>query len=361
MQCIRNYGSVLQTYATQKKLESEGFEVQIIDYYRKDSISPKASVEAYLQDNSKWNKDALHRCIFRIWKYPVHRHQFKVFAQFLGKYVSLTDRKYYSNQELIDYPPKADLFCVGSDQMWNTDYNKGIEEPYYLSFINDKSKCFSFSTSIGKDTLSDDELYDLSKRVSNFRLITVREDSAKKILEKGGIKNVEHILDPTLMLTKDEWKRFVKQPSGAKYLLIYQLNKNSVFDRMAIRLAAEKGLEVRRINLVPENSRLPGKSVYLPCVEEFVSLFYYADYIITDSFHGTSFCINFNKTFAVVKPDRFSTRIESVLDLLGLSQRAVSSEDQLLALSDSINYDVANNILENERKKVAQILSRLKE
>lgn len=359
MQCIRNYGSVLQTYASQKKFEDAGFEVEIIDYYRKDSINPKASVEAYLADNKKWNSSFFRRFIFRLWKTPVHKKQFRVFGEFLNKYVKLTKRKYYSNDELIKYCPEADVYCVGSDQMWNNSYNKGIEEAYYLSFAAGKL-CCAFSTSIGKEKLSQTEMKELKSRLEKFSLISVREKSAQDILSDMGVKSVEHILDPTLMLTCHEWKELVRPTyKDKKYVLIYQLNKNVKFDAIAEKFAKEKNLELLRINLVPENKKLPGKSIYLPTVEEFVSLFYYAEYIITDSFHGTSFCINFQKNFAVILPEKFSTRIESVLFLLGLEERVINDYSDLINLPDSINYVYANQILSEERKKADRFIDKI--
>lgn len=361
MQCIRNYGSVLQTYATQKKLEDAGFDVEIINYYRKDSVSPKASVETYLADNPKWNSSFIKRLVYRIWKTPVHKRQFEVFGDFLKKYINLTTNMYFSNEELLVNCPKADWYCVGSDQMWNTDYNKGIEEAYYLSFVPQGEKCFAFSTSIGKDSLSQTEAVELKTRINKFNLISVRERSAQEILTGMGLKNVEHILDPTLMLPKEQWMKFVQPRSERrKYVLIYQLNKNSNFDVIAEKFARERQLELLRINLVPENRGLPGKSIYLPSVEEFVSLFYYAEYIITDSFHGTSFCVNFQKNFAIVKPEKFFTRIESVLNLLGLEERVINSYSELEHLDYDIEYDQAIKTLCKERKKVDSFINKLR-
>lgn len=357
MQCIRNYGSVLQTYATQKFFEKCGYSAKAIDYFRKDSAGPKASVKAYLENNQKWNKNFLTRKIFKMWKYPVHKLQFQVFGDFLEKNVSLSPWRYFSEEELENNVPFADYFCVGSDQMWNPEYNHGIEEPYFLSFVSDKSKCFTFSTSIGKEQLFKDELENIISRIKDFRGISVREKSAKDMLEAEGLCNVRHIIDPTLLLTAEEWEELAApREIEGKYLLVYQLNKNRGFDAFAVEFAKKNGLDLYRINLTPENMALPGKSLYLPSPERFLSAVLNASYVLTDSFHGTSFCLNFHKNFAVIPPEYYSGRISDILDIFDLQDRIIDKEKDF---EHEVNYENFDQKILSERKKARDFVEGL--
>ncbi|AWK51246.1 polysaccharide pyruvyl transferase family protein [Clostridium beijerinckii] len=365
MHSIRNYGSVLQTYATQENLKALGLEVEFVDYYRKDSINPKASVEDNLAVNSKWNKNFITREVFRAIKTPIHRKQFQVFGSFLSKYIKLTPKKYYSNEEIKQELPIADCYCTGSDQLWNSTYNRGIEESYFLDYVPEGSKCFSYSTSIGKERLNKKESKEIYKRLLKFSHLSVREESAKEILLELGFKDCVHVLDPTFMLSIEKWKKIMApRIISEKYVLIYQLNKNKTFDLYAEKFAEKHGLKLYRIDTTRERIISPGKSIYLPSVEEFISLFYYSEYIITDSFHGTAFCISFAKNFSVIYPEKFSTRLESILKLTNLENRVVSDWNDYDVYNNPIDYVPVNRVINEEREKtnlfVENVLSSLK-
>lgn len=317
---IYNYGSVLQTYATQIALEKFGCNVEFIDYYRKDLINYKTVMQDALERSGIWNRNALFRCIYKCIKTPSYKKKNLVFNEFLKRYIHLTERKYYSVEDIKKNFPDADLYCTGSDQMWNTNYNKGIERAYYLDFT-EKYK-FSYATSIGMDEL--DYKQETKELLTQYAHISVREISAVKLLSENGIRNVRCVLDPTLALDKEIWEkisapRIIKEP----YLLIYQLNPNKRFDEYACWLAKEKNIKVVRLNLMYDNIFLCGKPYVIPKVEEFLSLIANAEYVVTDSFHGTVFSINFEKQFCVIKPPKFGTRIDSILALLDLSEQII--------------------------------------
>jgi len=354
---VNNYGSVLQTYATQEKLREFG-RVEIIDYCRFDQIDYHTQMQRALE-NKKWNKIPFLRGVYKLIKAPSYIKQSSVFGGFINKYIGLSEKRYINYRELKNDPPKADVYCVGSDQMWNSDYNEGIELAFYLAFVPANKMKMSFATSIGMMEFNDAEGTEVSKLLQEFQHISVREDCAVSALKKIGMRNVQLVLDPTLMLTRDEWRKLSTESFlSGKYVLMYQLNPNKEMDRFAQRLAKEKNMKLIRIGLMYDHVAKVGRTVVLPEVTQFVSLIDKAEYVVTDSFHGTAFCINFNKEFYVFNPPRFSSRINSILSLTNLTGRVINTCPEVLDTKRRIDYSSVNQIINHERSVSNKFLSK---
>lgn len=173
-----------------------------------------------------------------------------------------------------------------------------------------------------------------------------------------GYKNGVHILDPTLIVSAEKWESqlSIPQSKNGRYVLIYNLNDNLALETFARKIAKDNG-----IGLINRNSSWrayfrPGKLVQFPHVEEFLSLIKNADYIVTDSFHGTAFSLNFNKQVFVFYPDRFSTRLQSILSLTGQEHRVISDPNCNWKAIAPIDYTQVNPILDNERKKALRFI-----
>ena len=353
---VKNYGSVLQTYATQLKLEQAGFQVEFVDFWRKDNIDENL-LEHDLSCSKTWNRNLITRLIFKMVKWPSLKKRIKIFDDFLDSNIHLTSQQYYSLQELKDNPPQADIYCTGSDQTWNSDCNEGIEKPYFLEYMPEGRKCFAYAASFGKAKLDPEEQKLTKPLLQKYSAISMRESSGVRILNQMGLSGVQ-ILDPTLVLEAGEWKRLMaRRKIRQKYLLIYQLNKNRDFDCYARCLARKKGLKLIRLSYDYHHILKPGHLVCCPNVEDWVSLFYYADYIVTDSFHGTAFSINFNKQFSVFYPPQFGGRLENVLKLTSLENRVVTNNNNS-QVGKTIDYRPVNRILARERKNADAFLAK---
>ena len=353
---VKNYGSVLQTYATQKEFERAGSFVEFVDYWRKDNLDD-GLLRKVVTGSPFWGRNPFLRAAYAVIKFPSVRKQICVFDGFLKRYVHLSPRRYLSLEELKNDPPAADLYCTGSDQVWNSDWNAGIEKPYFLEYVPEGSKCIAYAASFGKEKLASKEKETIRPLLRKYTAMAMREQSGVRILDDMGFPGNIQIADPTLVLEADEWKKLMSDRKiRQRYLLVYQLNKNWEFDAYAKRLAKRMGLKLVRLAYDYHHVLKKGHLVCCPPVEEWISLFYYADFILTDSFHGTAFSINFNRQFAVVYPKKFSGRLSSVLKQTNLESRVVSNFNDISIVEQRIDYEPVNRFLSEERIRANRFL-----
>lgn len=320
-----NYGSCLQAYATQRVFEKLGTQPQIIDYYRHDAI-PENETERALNGRLATKiplfKIPGTKALARI---PVSRMVARRAAplnEFRQTCLNLTGRKYYSVEELEEDVPVADIYCTGSDQVWNSEWNGGFERAFFLSFAPEGLRKIAYAASIGKNSLDDWEVPLMRDALSHYDAISVREAEAVELLESIGVHGSIPVVDPTLMIAADEWRAISDgwKPSEP-FILLYQLNRNKSFDTYAQNVSKAMGLPILRIAYGVHEKRGGETAVICPTVGRFLSLFLGAELVLTDSFHGTAFSVNLGKSFVSVSPGSFSGRIAGFLDMIGLSER----------------------------------------
>lgn len=196
--------------------------------------------------------------------------------------------------------------------------------------------------------------------LDKYSNILVREKSAKELLKKKGFNNVEQVLDPTMLLSKEEWKKLTaksRKMLNEKYIIIYQLHDNSEFDKYAEEFAKVKKMKLYRISPSIYHIFRSGKLIYLPNQYEFLKYFENAEYILTDSFHATVFSIIFNKKFIDILPNnKTGTRIESILSLLKIENRILKSFSDVNIIDKEIDWNEVNRIIEGEKIKSIKLL-----
>ena len=356
MHRIYNYGSVLQSYATQKIFEDKGFECEIVDY-----ISPhRAKKPLFLDYPPKLEGKKLKKIFYYAAKFPSFILKDITFGGFIKNNLHLTKQQYITNEDILKNPPVADIYVSGSDQVWNSKYNHGVDKSYYLNYAPDKAKKYAFVSSFGKTELGKEEVDQIKPMLSDYTGITVREDSAVKILADMGIDS-ECLIDPTLQVDKEHWKskaskRLVKE----NYLLLFLLyNEDNGATEYAEKIAKEKGLKLVKLSWELKKPHGVDRLFTHRKPQDFLSLFHYADFIVTNSFHGTAFSINLNKQFVFVPRSEFNGRIESLLRLFNLNNRKVTSIEQTDICREEIDYVPVNIKLLDERKRADIFLSTL--
>lgn len=238
LHAVKNYGSVLQALATQEIFKEKGCQVRIINYIKEES--KRGNLVKFWAGNNIIKKMVIWPTVIR-WK--------TVFDDFCDKYLELTDSQYTSEEDFRRYPIDADLYCTGSDQVWNSVWNCGILSPLYLSFVPDDKYRFAFSASFGQQKLSEDEITKTHEYIHKYNRISVRESSALSILQNQyKYDNAVHILDPTLCVNADFWRKYSsKRKVKEDYILIYNLNRSKAFDRYAQELSRKTGLKLIRL------------------------------------------------------------------------------------------------------------------
>lgn len=348
---VANYGSILQSYATQKAIEKLNHECEIIDYTRIDEQG-KNKAKTYCKNSTTWNKNILTRLAYYIIQTPNYLYAYNKFKKYRRALFKQTNIEYTSLDELKKHVPEADIYCAGSDQIWGRIGNQDYDSAYFLSFVPKGKKCISYASSIGKEKISDETRKCIREFLPKFSTILVREKSAVDIIKEEKINNVDLVLDPTLLLNKTEWDLLCDDATNnKKYVLVYQLHDNKKFQKYAKDFAKKTKLPLIRICPSAQNLIRGGKPIFLPTPQKFITYFKNAEYIITDSFHGTVFSIIFNKKFIDVLPKETSTRITNILEILNIEERVLSSYDDFSLVDKNINYDEVNKLLEVNRMK----------
>lgn len=356
---VSNYGSVLQAYALQKAINSFGFEAEIIDYIREDE--DYHNIADTLVKKSAWNKNALTRMVYKSIQSPEYIKMGKAFEKYRTELLNESSTRYSSIDELRKNPPAADIYCTGSDQVWGTIGNDEIDGAYFLDFVPKDKKKISYAASFGKTNTDSGCKNKIRNYLETYDNLTVRESSAVDLINNLGIDRVNQVLDPTLLLDKNEWSNLIKADIQKDYVLLYQLHSNPAMDSYAEEFAKKAGLELIRLTPLFHRTLKSGKAVYLPDISGFLSYIKNADYMITDSFHGTAFAINFNTQFVDVLPGETKTRNQSILELTGLYNRVLSDYGDFSFIENKIDFSDANKKIADERMKSLDILKQMLE
>lgn len=346
---VRNYGSLLQTYATQKTVEKLGHSCEIVDYIPrgltlKYGILTIKSQGNIVKDIARKSAAALFFSI-----------QQATMIRFLKKNVNLSNKTYSTYKELECDPPIADVYVSGSDQIWNTqNYNLPDDvKGYYLQYVPQGKVKVAYASSIGKDEFSDEEKISVKEYLKDFKAISVREKSAVSMLEEIGVENAVHVLDPTLLLTKEEWLEFLGEHKKEKepFIFVYNLNRNIHVKSFALKLAKEKGLKI--INFSDTLDFMSGADNRIHnTVYDFLYYLANAEYVVTDSFHGTAFSVNLGKQFVSFAAPRFNSRLLSILELFDLQDRFLTEFDGTVdAVDKEIDKEKVQNKLNDERER----------
>lgn len=303
-----NYGAELQAYATIKILKNLGHNVRMIDIRLsdRDCLSLKSRIIQLIKSYS-----------------PVSRK----FNAFWKDHIPTTKR-YYSIEQLCKDWPNADVYVVGSDQVWNPQITGTFNDIFFLNFGSSDVKRISLASSFGQDAWEYPELIPSIKRLlSKFSLISCREESGVKILKETFGYDAKLVLDPTLLL--DSYSELYDGNfNTTDKIVYYPLSDDRELADLANKLADYYNIEAVNIN---KASYLWGKILWdKPSIGEWLKNIAEAKFVITRSFHGLVFSLLFNKDFAVLKGrNNRTTRLTNLLKLLNLEDRMFNDTKEM--------------------------------
>lgn len=354
-----NFGTFLQAFALCKKVEQLGAKPELVDYCR-PHMSWKYSVRDIFQTIR--NPLRIISRLLTLWKScKIHQKNRKFICCFLSTSPceSIAD---------IKRTISADVYMTGSDQVWNSIHNKGLDKAFYLDYAPQGAPRVAYSASIGMPQFQEYEKEETKALLEKYNMITLREQSSIELLSDLGLdkSKLHAVLDPTLLLNKEEWKRQMTLPRlhKEKYLLVYSVEtkeQNRVIECVAEKIAKERNLKIVGVYYGGAYGRMKccDYNHHYATPDVFLSLMYYADYVVVSSFHGTAFSVNFNKEFITVMPDRFNSRVLNLLTKINATDRIVKTADYDLNSVKPLDYEQINEILCKEREDSVSLLKQM--
>lgn len=368
---VNNYGAELQAAATRIILEQMGNDAEIIDYkyYKnwdfKDTKMSKPFFSMSIKDKSlywlkyrfiNWSMEyVMAKMISKIKRRQL---RFKSFHHENNK----ISKCYKSMPELYNAKLDYDVYVVGSDQVWNPNASSNIE-PYFLTFAPKNKRKIAYASSFGISEIKPGIKDRMASLLNNIDEISVRENEGIKIVKYLTGRNATHVLDPTLLLDKQEWGKAMKPYPNMpeKYILIYQLTPADTLPRLALHLAKKESLHIyfitkRAYGITKQKGII---NIYDAGPSEFLWLIAHATYVVTNSFHGLAFTVNFGTPFYFVmnKKEIENSRITSLLTQVGLMNRIVYNGSKLDKIpTEAIDDETVQNKLSILRKQSIDFL-----
>lgn len=362
-----NYGGILQAYAMQTVLERMGHDVVVFNKPIKKQVLP-------------FPMSFLHYIVRFIKKYIFRKANVYVFKeQKIYKFQKVntlyTDafvNKHLHNKfvdTLGDIKDEYDAIIAGSDQVWrkiyfNGSWEKSNPDDAYLAFTNDWNiKRIAYAASFGVDyiELDDTDILKCKDAIQRFKAVSVREKTGVDICKKHFNVDAKWVADPTLLLDVSDYLTLAKDSNSlftGKYILKYALDESEEIYCLAHKLEEQKGIPMKELKTHEKDSLSDIKNCTRRPVEEWLYAFAHADYILTDSFHGTVFSILFHKQFTVIaNKERGITRFTSLLSMFGLEDRLIFSPNEYKQLPD-IDYDKVDIRLEQRRSEALDFISK---
>ena len=366
---VNNYGAELQCCALCRKLNKMGYDAEVINYLF--GIHPDhkfdgehRTVKLTLKQDIKVRLLPVAQNLLCFFHKKNKRERTQRFEEFHAKYNRLTSTVYPSVKSLYVANFNYDIICIGSDQVWN--YMKGYSlEPFFACFDKKNTRKITYASSIGLSSVSDEAERVFSKELAGFSDISVREEPAAKLLQRLLHRdNIRVVLDPTLILDSKEWLEVASfdMCPQERYVLVYivTIKPCDYVLELAREVARRRNLKIVRIcrDAYPEHSGSDVQEILTAGPSDFVGLFAHADFVVTNSFHGTAFSINFSKPFYSVIKSHHSTnsRLTGILGKLELADRIVPVGSPLPEISD-IDYTAPAKRLQEERQSSLNYLN----
>lgn len=342
-----NYGSALQTYALHHAIDTldpQSVQSIVLDYCPdilrdKDPLNPFANM---------WDKDEEARKLCEM-TMPAIRINNDKFNNFYKQQYRLSSQKYISeNFNECEAIEKLDGFVCGSDTVFCID-EFGFDDGYYANFpVMKNGYSISYAASFGDSHFDADSYATLNERLQNFNAISLRENDMIGYVSEHTNAPVEKVIDPTLLLTAADYDKVAgERQYNEKYILMYARRYNAAMEAYAMRLAKENGWKLVEISLRATNAEKGHEMRYDAGVEEFLSLVKHAEMVVTNSFHGLIFAVQYSRPFYVFSREAANTKIAELLDMFGIHDRLLINGNETKA--EPIDYEQVHKRIGKER------------
>lgn len=333
-----NYGAILQAYALKTYLKNTfDADVEIINF----------TTDKHLEERKILKKEkgrniviTLLRYVIIIFRYGRIKRQFKRIDAFKDKHLNLT-RRYSSMEEMLDNMPEEDIYITGSDQVFNPQ--SPYSPVYFLAFEKNRRKKIAYAPSFGISSFPKELASQIHDWLIDFDALSSREKTGADYISTIVNKTVPTVVDPVLLLKAEDWKEVAESPClKYKYIFVYDRNGGQRLINLAKKVREQSNLPVIVLSANRYCRYKVKKQVFDAGPAEFLGYIKDAEYVVTDSFHGTMFSLVFGKQFYVYPaiPALFS-RIHNVLEPLGLLNHVINEEQinsfSISNINDSIS------------------------
>jgi hypothetical protein len=353
-----HYGAQLQAYALMKAIMNTGADCEIINYVRIDTVEGKRLFK------KGFSARTLLSNAHTILNYSLLKKRHDRFEGFISNEMRLSEKFYGTYEALLKDKPEYDAYVCGSDQIWNPlIFKENTFDPAFFADFAERGRRIAYAPSFGIAEIPEDKKEDLRRYLDRFECLSVREKQGEKIIRDVAGRESLTVLDPTLLLTGEEWNTYAEVPAYKEpYILCYFISDPGNYSGYVKALSEKYKLPVVSLcgarRVVPQTRH----TVLDAGPREFLGLFSNAALVCTNSFHGTVFSINFKKDFysfaSVHNSEKtVNSRLYNILEKLGLLPRLVLSDvdvndfsGRISSESGMIDYSIVNALLQSERE-----------
>ena len=356
-----NYGGMLQGYALQRVISDLGYTADIVSYDVKknaNSVYPSIIVQAKQYGAKAAAAKVGEKAIGKgkVFIKDIISDRTEKFTQFMTDTDAGTE--VYSDDTMYLLTSRYKTFVSGSDQVWNPN---AVRNLYLQTFSAVSGRKISYAASIGRDELSEFEANAMIPSLRQFGSISVRENTAKALLEKYIDTPITTVLDPTMLLSADDWAEIAAERAvKGRYAVVYFFSDSLKVRRESEAFCKKHGLELIMIPYAKQEYNLtdkkgPGIRSDRVGPNEFVSLIRNADFVITDSFHGAVFSLIHRIPFAVFERNKaghvsMNSRLYDLLDTFDESRRLI----------DVSRIDELDGLIEIDKEKIRRVMEERK-
>ena len=348
-----SYGAHLQAYATVAFLNQSGYDAELVDYtnqyeqrFQKLFYSENGKMSGFL---TSFIKDFIFR------KRYYKRKSFKNIEQYCH-----VSKEKYKNKEEMDRA-SYDVLVVGSDQVWNREITNGLDDVFLLMH-GQATRRISISSSMGSVILTEKEKEVFRRAFVRFDAISVRENFVKKQLQEITNSRIKVLMDPTFLISKDQWIQSLVQKStkyrniNGKYILTFFLAPDDTYKSRMKKIANKMKLPVWSIQSIAVKRVESDKIILGATVADFLALIANAEIVVTDSFHGVALSINMEKNFIAFKNKGNPVRVMTLLDTLQLLDRLDMDEEKYCPVDYKVVKEILDPLRSDSRRWIIQAI-----
>jgi len=347
-----NYGSALQAYATQKKVNELGADCTIIDYintHRKHTYDLNYKVKEHLR-----NKNLKEALKFLAGSFFIEKRR-REFKKFRSEFFDITKETYRKKSDLENLNGRFDKFIVGSDQVWNFKHN-GSDFAYFLNFVDDNSKKISYASSFGLSEVPNELEEEYAYYLNRIRSISTREQYGVKLIEQLTGQTAELVLDPVFLLSKSDWKSFYDNSGNEdKYIFCYTNKKSQLENFVSQTNYPLKSINVHKLTRhlgVTDFIKSNIIVTYAISLPQFIKEVANAELVVSASFHGVAMAIILQVPFVAILTDNKgrNERLINILKITGLENRILNEDMSLEVAKRPIDYEKVEGKLKQYRE-----------